>query len=121
MPHPRPLPDELLPQLVPGELNDAQPEAILTRLADDEASLEKVEALWQGQALATAVSPIPPLEPERAQRLRHHLVRQIHRTNLGASVIKLGTQGFGSVAVSLLRPLLATPKQRHRRSGSSHD
>ena len=124
MTHPtQPLTDELLQQFVAGELDEAQNEAVLTRLAEDEASLEKVDALWQAQSPGTAVFTIPPLEPERAQRLRQRLVRQIHRSNLGATVFKMGTQGFGSVAVSLLRPLLNTPtrEQRHRRRGSSHD
>ncbi len=124
MTHPtQPLTDELLKQFVAGELDEAQTEAVLTRLAEDEASLEKVDALWQKQAAATAVFTIPTLEPERAQRLRQRLLRQIHRSNLGANVIKLGTQGFGSVAVSLLRPLLNTPtrEHRHRRRGRTHD
>ncbi|MBK8903397.1 MAG: hypothetical protein IPM53_19600 [Anaerolineaceae bacterium] len=123
MTHPQPLSDELLQQFVAGELDDAQTEAILTRLAEDEASLEKVDALWQEQSLVTAAFTIPPLEPERAQRLRHRLVRQIHRANLSVNIIKMGTCGFGRVAVSLLRPLLAPQNHKHRqrRRNRNHD
>lgn len=123
MTQPQPLSDELLQQFVAGELDEAQTEEILSRLADDEASLEKVDALWQEQSLATAVFTIPPLETARAQRLRQRLVRQIHRSNLSANVIKMGTQGFGSVAMSLLRPLLSSPhrEQRHRRRSRRND
>lgn len=119
----QPLSDELLQQFVSGELDDAQAEEILSRLAEDEASLEKVDALWQAQTAAAAVYTIPPLEPERAQRLRRRLVRQIHRSNLSANVIRMGTQGFGSVAVNLLRPLLDIPRrdQRQRRRARSND
>ena len=117
------LSDELLQQFVAGELDEAQTEAVLARLAEDEASLEKVDALWQEESLATAVFTIPPLEPERARRLRQRLVRQIHRSNLSANVIRMGTQGFGSVAMSLLRPLLDAPnrEQRHRRRSRNND
>lgn len=123
MSQPQPLSDALLQQFVAGELDEAQTEEFLSRLAEDEASLEKVDALWQEQSLATAVFTIPPLEPARAQRLRHRLLRQIHRSDLSANVIKMGTQGFGTVALSLLRPLLNTPhrEQRHRRRSRSND
>lgn len=120
MTHPLPLTDELLQQFVAGELDTAQTEEILTRLADDEASLEKVEALWREQASDSAVF-IPPLGPARARRLRRRLVRQIHQSEQSTSN-KL-TKGWGSVAVSWLRPLLDTPKraQRHRKKRRNQD
>jgi hypothetical protein len=123
MTDPMPLTDELLRQLVAGELDSVQTEEILTRLADDEASLEKVDAMWQAQAKRTAVCPIPPLEPERAKRLRQRLVRQIHQSEPSTSHNPAGTKGWGSVAASWLRPLLNTPKraQRHRRKGRSQN
>lgn len=119
----QPLSQELLRKFVAGELEDAENEQVLFRLAEDEASLEIVDALWSEQPAPTAVFTIPDLEPERAQRVRRRLVQQIHRSDLAMNVVKMGTMGLGSVAVGLLRPLLTTPKrdQRHQKRGRGND
>jgi hypothetical protein len=112
--NPNPLSKELLRRFVAGELDDAENELVMAQLAEDEASLELVDALWEDQPSQTAVVELPDLEPERAQRMRRRLIRQIHRSDLAINVVKMGTQGFGSVAASLLRPLLNTPKRERR-------
>ena len=118
--NPKPLSKELLRKFVAGELDEAQSEAILSRLAEDEAALELVDALWEEQEQETAVPKQPTLKPEQASQVHRRLMHQIHRADLATNVVKMGTQGFGSVAVSLLRPLLSSNKRerRHRRRGS---
>jgi hypothetical protein len=111
---PKPLSKKLLRKFAAGELNDAENEAVLSRLAEDEASLEFVDALWHEQTSPTAVPQLPNLKPEKAQQMRQRLLRQLHRTDLSLNVVKMGTQGFGSVAVSLLRPLLDSKNRAHR-------
>ena len=119
---PKPLSKELLRRFVAGELDNAENEAIMARLAKDEASLNIVDALWQEQPSQTAVLQLPDLEPERAQQMRHQLIQQIHRADLAVNIVKMGTTGFGSVALSLLRPLLNNKNQdrknRRRRRGN---
>jgi anti-sigma factor RsiW len=114
---------ELLHKFVTGQLDEAENEQIMVRLSEDEASLELVDALWNKQASQTAVSPVPPLEPERAKKMRRRLIHQIHRADLAVNVARLGTKGFGLVAMSLLRPLLAIPKResRNRRRPRGND
>jgi hypothetical protein len=112
---PQPLSKELLRRFVAGELDEAENEAIMACLAEDEASLAVVDALWQEQPSQTAVFDLPDLEPERAQQLRRQLIQQIHRADLAVNIVKMGTTGFGSVALSLIRPLLNN-KNRSRRN-----
>lgn len=121
--NPQPLTKELLRRFVAGELDDAENETIMAQLAEDEASLELVDALWEEQPSRTAVAELPDLEPERARRVRRRLIHQIHRADLAMNVVKMGTQGFGSVAASLLRPLLDMPnrERRHRRRRKGND
>jgi len=111
---PQSLSKELLRRFVAGELDDAENEIIMARLAEDDASLEIVDALWQEQPSQTAVHDLPGLEPERAQQMRRQLIRQIHRADLTVNIVKMGTTGFGSVALSLLRPLLNKKSRPHK-------
>jgi len=119
---PKPLSQELLRRFVAGELDDAENEAIMARLTEDEASLEIVDALWHEQPSQTAVFELPELAPEQTQQIRRQLIRQIHRTDLATNVVKMGTTGFGYVAISLLRPLLNPQnrggKNQRRRRGN---
>ena len=119
----RPFSKALLRKFVAGELDEAQHEAVLAHLAEDDASLEIVDALWEEQASHTAVPKLPKLKPERASQIRRQLVHQIHRTTLTKNMIQMGTQGFSSVAGSLLRPLLSNNNhtRRHRRKGHKND
>lgn len=112
--HSKPFSKEILRKFVAGLLDEADNEAIMNRLVEDEASLEIVATLWNEPDVETAVPQLPNLKPEKAQQIRHRLLRQIHRTDLSLNVVKMGTQGFGSVAVSLLRPLLDSKNRAHR-------
>lgn len=87
----------------------------------NEASLQIVDDLWQEQPSQTAVSHLPNLEPERAKKVRRRLIQHIHRSDLAVNIVKMGTQGFGAVALSLLRPLLDTKNRegRHKRRGNN--
>lgn len=119
----KPLSKELLRRFVAGELTEAENETVMAQLAEDEDSLELVDALWEEQPSQTAVVELPDLEPERAQRVRRRLIHQIHRSDLAKNIVKMGTTGFGGVAMSLLRPLLDTPKRerRNRRRPKGND
>ena len=105
---------ELLHKFVAGELNKAENEQIMVGLSEDEASLELVDALWQKQASQTAVNRLPDLDPAQAKKMRRRLIHQIRRADLAVNVARLGTQGFGLVAMSLLLPLLATSNRERR-------
>lgn len=119
----KPLTQELLRKFVAGELKEAEAEQVMAQLAEDEASLQLVDALWHEQPSQTAVVELPKLEPERAQRVRRRLIHQIHRSDLAVNMVKMGTQGFGSVAMSLLRPLLDSKNResRHKRRRKQDD
>ena len=114
---------ETLRRFVAGELDDAENEAILAHLAEDEVSLAYVDALWGERPSQTAVAQLPDLAPEQARRVRRRLIKQIHQADLAVNMVRLGTHGFGSVAASLLRPLLGTPsrERRHRRRRRGND
>lgn len=118
-----PLTQNLLRQFVAGTLDKATNEQIMAQLAEDEISLELVDALWQDQPSQTAVAQLPNLEPAQARKMRRRLIHQIRRADLAVNVARLGTQGFGLVAMSLLRPLLATPNRnrRNRRRSRRND
>ena len=118
-----PLSKELLRRFVAGELDNAENEAIMARLAEDEASLEIVDALWQEQPSQTAVYDLPDLEPDRAQQMRRQIIKQIHRADLAVNIVKMGTTGFSSVALGLLRPLLNNKNlhRKNRRRGRGND
>lgn len=119
---PKPLSKELLRRFVAGELDEAENEAVMAQLAEDETSLALVDALWEEQPSQTAVGQLPDLDPEQARQVRRRLIRQIHQSDLALNIVKMGTQGFGSVAASLLRPLLEAPnrerRNRRRRRGN---
>lgn len=119
----KPLSKELLRRFVAGELDEAENEAVMAQLAEDENSLELVDALWEEQPSQTAVVELPDLEPEQAQRMRRRLIHQIHRSDLAKNVVKMGTTGFSGVAMGLLRPLLDIQKRerRHRRRRRGND
>lgn len=95
----------------------------MARLAEDEASLDIVDALWQEQPSQTAVHNLPDLEPDRAQQMRRQLIKQIHRADLAVHIVKMGTTGFVSVALGLLRPLLNNKNQdrKNRKRGRGND
>jgi hypothetical protein len=119
----KPLSRKLLRSFVAGELDQTETEQIMAQLAEDEASLQIVDELWHDQPSQTAVIQLPNLEPERAQQVRRRIIRQIHRSDLAINVMKLGTQGFSNVAMSLLRPLLDSKnrERRHRRGDRKND
>lgn len=114
---------ELLRKFVAGELDAAKNEEIMAQLAEDEASLEFVDALWQEELSHSVTAAIPKLDAEQAQRVRRQIIQQIHRSVLGMNVVRMGTKGFGSVAVSLLRPFLTNKKwgRRSRRRPRGND
>jgi hypothetical protein len=111
---PKPLSRKLLRKFVAGELENAEAEQVMAQLAEDDASLQIVDELWHEQPSQTAVTKLPDLEPEQARRVRRRLIKQIHRSDLAVNMVKMGTQGFGAVAASLLRPLLGNKNRGHR-------
>ncbi len=118
----KPLSRALLRKFAAGELEDTENEAIMMQLAEDEASLEFVDALWQEQqSHPTAV--FPELGVEQTQEVRRRIVHQIHRSDLAKNVVSMGTRGFGSVAIGLLRPLLDSKnaERRNRRRPKGND
>ena len=114
---------DLLRKFVAGELDETENDRVMTRLAEDDSSLEMMDALWDEQTLYAPDAALPHLDPEQAKRIRRRLLHHIHRANLTKNVLRLGTQGFGSVAMSLIRPLLSTKNQsrRNKRRRKSND
>jgi anti-sigma factor RsiW len=99
-----------LQEFISGRIDAAESEQILTHLEQCEHCLVRIDALWSQQPVASAMVELAELDAPTAQRLERQLVSKIHRSNLSATVLRLGTRGFFSVAVSLLRPFMRSRK-----------
>ncbi len=99
--------DETVTRLVDGRLNKREQEQVMAHLAECDACVEKVDALWAARPLAAAVSQTEELDPAIARRVERKVVKRIHRSDLTAEILRLLVQGFAGVAVALARPLMA--------------
>jgi hypothetical protein len=105
----------LLQQFFAGELDEAESDEIIEILAANQTSLEIIDQL-SSQSNAQAQTPV--LKNEVVQRLESNLMQRIHVSNMLGAVLKMGTRGFASVTMGLLRPFIHRhPKHaRHKRS-----
>ena len=103
---------ERLEHFVSGRLTDHESDQVMAHLAECDVCLSSTDELWASQPVGEAVSYIVDLDADTATRVERKLVRKIHRSNMTGSVVRLGTQGFLSVMLGLLRPLMGAPARR---------
>jgi hypothetical protein len=95
-----------LRELIAGRMETVESARLLAHIEQCDHCLAQADELWSQQPVAAVVADWVELDAPTAQRLERQLVRKIHRSNLSADMLRLGTQGFLSVAVSLLRPIV---------------
>jgi hypothetical protein len=100
------LTNEILDQFVAGKLNPEQTETVLALLAEDEASLERVDALWAQQPVAATLPQLPPQARTQQPITQQRVLRRIHQNDLTLNMLLMGTHGFAQVTASLLRPFV---------------
>ncbi len=109
---------ERLEQFVTGLLSEAEAEDVMSHLAECEQCLSLTDTLWTSQPVGRTLSESVDLDVTTAERLERRLVSRIHRSNLSGAVVRLGTQGFMSVALGLLRPLIVTRRRSNLEQGA---
>ncbi len=73
--------------------------------------LEHLEVLWLGEkrveiAVDSAELTTPSIPSNIAEKLQLRVKNNILRGDMGASALKLGTQGFMEVLLALIRPII---------------
>ncbi len=117
-----------LNQTVPSsdeELTADEVAFIADHMAACAAYLEHIDSLWIGdpqneeanealisETLEQLEIDIPDMPPELGLKLQRRVNSSIQRGNLAASALKLGTQGIMEVLLAMIRPILATNKQK---------
>ncbi|MCP5097547.1 MAG: hypothetical protein GY943_18530 [Chloroflexi bacterium] len=94
----------LLQQFISGELSEAEADEVVEMLTSNEQKMDMLDQLWDAQPEEPSGGTRPDLDKETAKRLEYSLVQQIHRSKITGAVLKMGTRGFASVAMGLLRP-----------------
>lgn len=105
----------LLRRFIRGELDEEESNEVIEVLANHDQCIALLDQLWIQQPVGQALAATPDLDNEVAIRLENKLVRQIHRSNMARTVFKMGTQGFFSVALGLIRPLTQRNRLKPRR------
>ena len=101
---------DILSSFVAGQLGKSETNQVMTHLAECEECLVRVDDLWARQPTGAAIAV--GLDDRTAIRMERHLISRIHRSNLAETILSLGTEGFMSVAMTLLRPFLGSNSQR---------
>ena len=97
--------NKTLDDFVAGKLSEADTEAVMAYLSENEEALAYVDDLWQRElVLATAVAP--SLDVQTANRIERQLIRRIHQSNLVGMITRLGIVGFGEVVKAILIPII---------------
>ena len=99
-----------LEALYSGLLSDAVADVVIAHLAACEHCLAIADDRWAG----TADLAIPNLDLESATRVERRLRRNIHRSNLGGQIFRLGTQGLVRVWLGLLEPFFGSARQKDK-------
>lgn len=60
----------------------------------------------------------PKLSEEQAKEFQASLAKSINRGNLGAEIIKLGTEGFKAFLIAILKPAFGSPQKPNTHGGS---
>lgn len=64
---------------------------------------------------------IPNLSSDSAELLRTKVLSSIHRTDVAATTLRLGTEGILQVLLALVRPAMSVGQNRRPRKESSTD
>ena len=110
---------ELLDQFVAGTLPEAQIEAVLQILEQNEDALNYVDKLWSEQLDGDDFVPAAELPPEQQRRLERRFFNKLQRSELGGRAVRFGTAGFFSVVWAFLRPILSAG-QNQRQKGDEN-
>ncbi len=94
---------EQLKRFVNGQLDAAKTEEVLNLLATSDEALDIVDRLWNEQPVQLNAKDI---DPQTAKKIEKRLMRQINRSNLGGTVVKMSIQGFAEVLLALVRPFV---------------
>ncbi len=105
----------ILKKVVDGSLSEQESETVLDILGDNEDGFEILESIWLNQPLGQALASTPILDDDASERIRGGVVKRIRISNTMGAAVRLGTTGFGSVASSLLKPLIRKNKWESRR------
>ena len=60
----------------------------------------------------------PSLSEEQSKQIQEKLAKNINRGNLGAQIIRLGTEGFKAFLIAILKPAFGTPQKPTTSGGS---
>ncbi len=111
-----------LDKLTNGGLSDQEIDAILIDAADCDECMEKIDQMWQTTNIGLMMSRVSEPNAEQAQQMEDLLLRRIHRSNFGQSIVSFGLGGFSNVLMAFLRPFLSqNAPPTHRRGDTPHD
>lgn len=87
-------------------------ELIQTEIGEDKYVIDEDELAFS-----------PKLTEEQAEQIRDNLAKNIekniNRGDLGAQIIRLGTEGFKAFLIAILKPAFGTPQRNTTDSGGS--
>ena len=101
--------------LQPIDLPPEDMDFIAENLAEIAEVFGQMEGLWDDDVDVDKIDiDIPQLSPESAEKLRTRVLSNIHRTDIAASALRLGTEGIMQVLLALLRPAMSAGKRRKK-------
>ena len=107
--------ETILTMLVEGTLTELDSDKVLDIIEGHEDSMQQIDSIWMDQPVGIALANTPILELEASERIRTGVVKRIRMSNTMGATVRLATIGFGSVASSLIKPLVTKNKWEPRR------
>ena len=90
-------------------------EFIAENLAEIAEYLGHLDGIWDDEHDGVEFE-IPNLSTDSAELLRTRVLANIHRNDVAASALRLGTEGIMQVLLALVRPAMSIGSQRSKRS-----
>lgn len=110
-----------LERYVAGQLSAAASEIVILHLETCDACIDYVETLWAATDIKVAIpSESEGPDIDKTNELERRLIGQVHRSNLGGTLVQIGLGGFLDVFLALLRPLMGVPTKKRVR-GEGYD
>ena len=109
----------LLRRFVRGEMDDADSTVVIEALTENEQGMALLASLWRQQPAGMPLIDVPDLDMDVAYRIQSRLEGQIQQAGLARALLKMGTNGFFSAALGLIRPFAHRNKKllpRRKRS-----
>lgn len=99
----------------PIDLPPEDMEFIAENLAEIAEYFGQLEAIWDENADVDNIDiGIPQLSPESAEKLRQRVLSNIHRTDMAATTLRLGTEGVMQVLLALVKPVMSLGSKRKK-------